>query len=114
MRRERKNEQRSDPTALDEPPRGLRATSLELADSRYVVLSYPVDAHRTIPDLTAAESEVLWAAVDGLTNAEIAAIRQRSVFTIQNQLAAACRKLGVSSRTEAALKLGRPGFGSSA
>jgi DNA-binding NarL/FixJ family response regulator len=91
--------------SLGEPPSGLRASSLELGSSEYVVLSYPAHPHARIPGLSGAESEVLWAAVDGLTNAEIAATRRRSVFTIQNQLAAACRKLGVSSRAEAALKL---------
>ena len=91
--------------ALGEPPAGLRAAALDPGKSEFVVLSYPADARPDIPGLSRAESEVLWAAIAGLSNAEIAAVRHRSVYTVQNQLAAACRKLGVSSRTEAAAKL---------
>ncbi len=101
---------RTSGAAPAEAPAGLRAVTLELSGSEYVVLSYPASAPPPIPGLSAAESEVLRAAVSGLTNAEIAAGRDRSVFTIQNQLAAACRKLGVSSRAEATAKLARLGL----
>ncbi len=95
------------PQNLGDPPRGLRSASLVIGSSEYVVLSFPAGARPQVPGLSRAESDVLWAAVDGLSNVEIAAARRRSVFTIQNQLSTACRKLGVSSRTEAALKLAR-------
>lgn len=85
-------------------PAGLRAASLDLDGDRLVVLSYPIAAP-PIPGLSRAESDVLRAAVSGLSNAEIAALRKRSVFTIQNQLSSACRKLGVASRCEAAVRL---------
>ena len=51
------------------------------------------------------KAEVVRAALAGLTNEEIAVTRGRSIFTVQNQLAAAWRKLGVSSRHEAAALL---------
>lgn len=89
------------PRPEDAPPQGLRAATLEIGDEVFVVLSYPAKS-KDVPGLSPAESAVLRAAVSGLSNAEIAVLRGRSVFTIQNQLSAACRKLGVSSRTEAA------------
>lgn len=85
-------------------PSDLRASALELAGETLVVLSYPASS-APLPGLSRAESEVLRAAASGLSNAEIAAARRRSVFTIQNQLSAACRKLQVSSRSEAAALL---------
>ena len=91
--------------ALGEPPSELRASKLVIGNGEYVVLSFPACEQAHIPGLSSAESEVLRAALGGLSNSEIAAIRRRSVFTIQNQLATAYRKLGVSSRSEAALKL---------
>jgi DNA-binding CsgD family transcriptional regulator len=93
----------SEPLNLASPP-GLRVASLNLYSDQLVVLSYPVAAP-PIAGLSRAESEVLRAAVSGLSNAEIAALRKRSVFTVQNQLSSACRKLGVASRSEAAVLL---------
>jgi DNA-binding NarL/FixJ family response regulator len=71
-----------------------------------LVLSYPADRATTIRTLSASETEVLRAALGGLSNAEIAALRGRSLSTIENQLASAFRKLGVTTRAEAAMLLG--------
>ena len=46
---------------------------------------------------------------DGLMSQEIAALRRRSVRTVENQLAAIFRKLGVSSRAELLVLLTRTG-----
>lgn len=84
---------------------GLRAATFQLAGEQYLVLSHPACDGRRIEGLSKTETSVLLSALDGLTNAEIALARGRSVHTIQNQLAAALRKLGVSSRHEAAALL---------
>jgi DNA-binding CsgD family transcriptional regulator len=55
--------------------------------------------------LTAAENEVLACAAAGLSNAEIARRRGKSLRTIANQLASAYRKLGVSGRQEVLAQL---------
>jgi DNA-binding CsgD family transcriptional regulator len=89
----------------EEAPRDLRTHNFELDGREYVVLSFESAQAPRLAGLSKAETEVVRAALAGLTNEEIAVTRGRSIFTIQNQLAAAWRKLGVSSRHEAAAKL---------
>jgi DNA-binding NarL/FixJ family response regulator len=86
-------------------PAGLRASTFVVDRRPVLVLSYPAECAAPIAALTAAEAAVLRAAVFGSTNVEIAKLRKRSVFTIQNQLACAFRKLGVTTRAEAAMLL---------
>lgn len=83
-----------------ETPQDLRSTELVLGGERFVVLSFASPPKPRLPGLSRAESAVVRAASTGLTSAEIAAHRGSSVFTVQNQLASAYRKLGVSSRGE--------------
>ena len=83
-----------------EAPRDLRSTELVLGTERFVVLSFASPPKARLPGLSRAESAVVRAASTGLTSAEIAAHRGSSVFTVQNQLASAYRKLGVYSRGE--------------
>ena len=52
--------------------------------------------------LTEAEHEVMFHAVRGASNAEIARTRGTSTRTVANQLASIYRKLGLASRTELA------------
>jgi DNA-binding NarL/FixJ family response regulator len=87
-------------------PEGLRVSTFAIAGEKILVLSYPTEAPTPIGALSASESEVLRAALGGLSNGEIAALRGRSVSTIENQLASAFRKLGVTTRAEAAMLLG--------
>jgi DNA-binding CsgD family transcriptional regulator len=97
-------------TSLDVSQLGtddLRGHVFQLGGRTYAVLSCPVPPPPRLDGLSRAETEVVFAALNGLTNEEIAATRGRSIFTIQNQLAAAWRKLGVSSRHEAAALLAR-------
>ena len=89
----------------EEVPRDLRSHVFELDGQRYVVLSFEGRQAPQLAGLSKTETEVVRAALAGLTNEEIAVTRGRSIFTIQNQLAAAWRKLGVSSRHEAAALL---------
>ncbi|WP_050758201.1 ATP-binding protein [Xylanimonas cellulosilytica] len=64
----------------------------------------------TAPDaLTAREEQVLALVAEGLTNGQIAARLFISVKTVSVHVSAILRKLGVSSRTEAALKGVRKG-----
>ena len=90
----------------DEGPSRLAAARFNVNGEEVLVLSWPADA-ATIEGLSAAESDVLRAALGGLTSAEIARERGRSVFTIQNQIASALRKLGVTTRAEAAALLAK-------
>jgi DNA-binding CsgD family transcriptional regulator len=91
--------------ARDEALRDLRSHVFELDGQQYAVLSFEGAQPPRLAGLSKAETEVVRAALAGLTNEEIAVTRGRSIFTIQNQLAAAWRKLGVSSRHEAAALL---------
>src|SRR5262249_31455671 len=86
-----------------------------IGERALVVFSYPIpvgDAPRAenrrhaanemdpLHDLAPAEREVARAVLSGLSNAEIAELRGRSVFTINKQIESAYRKLGVRSRGE--------------
>ena len=77
---------------------------MEVGGERIVVVSLPAIAGAgvAVSDLTAAEHEVAFYAAAGLSNAEIAARRQRSPRTVANQLASVYRKLDVGSRAELA------------
>jgi DNA-binding NarL/FixJ family response regulator len=55
-------------------------------------------------DLTRAEHEVLGALLSGKSRAEIAQQRQRSAATVDHQVDAIYRKLGVRSRSELAAR----------
>ena len=105
---QRPKSQRKPSTQLlvrEESPRDLRSHVFELDGQQYAVLSFESAQPPRLAGLSKAETEVVRAALAGLTNEEIAVTRGRSIFTIQNQLAAAWRKLGVSSRHEAAALL---------
>ena len=73
-----------------------------------IVISSAV-VSRLPESLSAAEREVVQAAIAGRSNLEIAAMRGTSVKTIGNQLHAIYRKLGVGSRHELAALLARDG-----
>ncbi len=80
----------------------MRCTDLVVGGERFVVISYPCPPEPQLPGLSPVESAVARAANAGLTNQEIAAYRRCSVYTVQNQLASAYRKLRISSRGELA------------
>jgi DNA-binding CsgD family transcriptional regulator len=88
------------------PPAGLEAARFSIDGEELLVVSWPADLE-PIAGLTEAEDAILRAALGGLTNAEIARQRRRSVFTVNNQLASALRKLGVMTRAEAAALLAK-------
>lgn len=71
-----------------------------------------VDPRATIdrPALSARETDVLSLVSEGLTNAEIGSRLYLSRHTVKEYLSAAMRKLGVSSRVEAALVAAQAGL----
>jgi DNA-binding NarL/FixJ family response regulator len=82
-------------------PVGLRASTFRLGSDELAILSFPIDAAVVPEVVTESERAIGVALAQGLSNAEIAAARGRSVRTIANQVASLLCKLGVSSRTEA-------------
>lgn len=84
-------------------PDGLALES-ETNEPDVLILSFPVHERAEFSALlTSAESEVLSSLRAGLTNREIANRRGVSVRTVANQIASLFRKLGVSSRLDAAI-----------
>jgi DNA-binding NarL/FixJ family response regulator len=80
-------------------PRELAAYTLDGHDD-LVILEWPEPRAETPAGLTSAEQGVLALLREGLSNAEIAARRGRSVRTIANQVASIFAKCGVRSRSE--------------
>lgn len=90
----------------------VRQTPFELDGHEYVVVSAEDGAQppaAALARLTPSEREVAALAAEGLSSQEIAARRQRSARTVENQLAAIFRKLEVGSRAELMVRLGRSG-----
>jgi len=81
------------------PPRGLLAWRLATEED-VAILEWPTSAPTTPEGLTSAEREVLALVRGGLSNAEIARRRGRSVRTVANQIASIFAKCGVRSRAE--------------
>jgi DNA-binding NarL/FixJ family response regulator len=81
--------------------RTLTAAVLALASGQ---LAVPRAAHRALqrPQLTYREKQVLTLAISGHTNAEISARLYLAQSTVKSHLSAAYRRLGVTSRREAA------------
>jgi DNA-binding NarL/FixJ family response regulator len=83
-----------------------RTTRLQVGADELMVLSYP--APRVAVDgLTPAEREVLAALLAGKSRRAIAAERGRSAATVDHQVDAIFRKLGVRSRSELAARCSR-------
>ncbi len=97
-------------------PSGLRRrlTELELEGEPILVASAPLVAEERLADFTPAEREVALLAVQGATNAAIAARRASAERTVANQLRAVFAKLGVHSRAELAVVLAQTSAGSAA
>lgn len=64
---------------------------------------------RREPPLSHAQAEILGLVLAGRSSAEIAAQRSRSRRTVENQLAALYRKLGVSGRLQVFARFAAPG-----
>jgi DNA-binding CsgD family transcriptional regulator len=64
------------------------------------LLAHDPRADAPEPDLTAAEREILELLERGLSNDEIARLRNRSIRTVANQVAALLRKTKTRSRRE--------------
>lgn len=86
----------------------VRQTPFALGGHEYVVICAEDEAQpAALARLTTSEREVATLVAEGLSSQEIAVRRQRSVRTVENQLAATFRKLGVGSRAELLALLAR-------
>jgi DNA-binding CsgD family transcriptional regulator len=105
------------PRALEvriDAPAGLEVWRLDAGPDQFALLEWPCETALPAGALSRAEREVLALLLDGSSNAEIAAIRNRSTRTIGNQVGSIFRKLGVGSRSELFAALARrrtPGTG---
>ena len=88
-------------------PVGLVVETFEEGGDTYALLQWPLeravgratglDAGLPVP---AAQRDVLDLLLAGMSNAEIARIRRRSIHTVAHQVDAIFRRLGVGSRLE--------------
>lgn len=81
----------------------LRITEVSNSRGRLTVIARNVTDRPA--ELTPAEHEVATRAASGMSNRDIALLRQRSMRTIANQMASAFQKLGVTSRSGLAAAL---------
>jgi DNA-binding CsgD family transcriptional regulator len=81
-------------------PSRLELSRMHLGSDEYALFSFPLPGFSSPVQLTAAEREVLALLLEGLSGAEIAERRGTSVHTLNNQMRAIYRKLGVGSRSE--------------
>jgi DNA-binding NarL/FixJ family response regulator len=95
---------KSGPASPSSPfPANASVLALEVGDATYFVVHWP-EPGEAQADLTSAERAVLALLARGLSNAEIAAERRVSQRTVDNQVSAIFRKLGVKSRRELLLR----------
>ncbi len=87
-----------------------RLSSVTYAGRSYSIVSTPRPERSLADALSRAEYAVTRLLLEGKTHAEIAAVRNTSVRTVANQLAAAFHKLGVSGRSELICSLVNPDF----
>jgi DNA-binding NarL/FixJ family response regulator len=80
---------------------------MKVGGEEFAVMSYPLSPPALPASLSAAERIVALALLKGLSNSEIARARKTSVRTVANQVASLFQKLGVRSRAEAVVALGR-------
>lgn len=89
-------------------------THVDTEQGTFVLFELPAQAPRLPADtapLSPSEREVLASLLDGLSDAEIATARGRSIKTVAKQVREVYRKLGVGSRRELWARLagdGRP------
>jgi len=81
---------------------------LQLEGQEFIVVSWPRHQREALTKLTQAETEVLTALFEGHTNQAIANLRGTSLRTVNNQVSALFKKLGVRSRSELARLQARP------
>lgn len=95
------------PSPALEAPVGLVVETFEVGGDAYALLHWPMegavrrtaglDAALPVP---AAQRDVLDLVLAGMSNAEIARVRRRSIHTIAHQVDTIFRRLGVGSRLE--------------
>jgi DNA-binding NarL/FixJ family response regulator len=85
---------------LNRAPPDLDASTFQVGGDQFVIFSFSSPKHRIPEGLSNAEREVVAGVLRGRRNAQIAADRGTSQYTVMNQLASVYRKLGVGSRWE--------------
>jgi DNA-binding NarL/FixJ family response regulator len=80
---------------------------MKIGGEDVAVMSYPLPPPAFPASFSTAERIVAHALLRGLSNSEIARARKTSVRTVANQVASLFHKLGVRSRAEAVVALGR-------
>lgn len=88
----------------------LREAMLSLADATGAQIKEKAAGGTTLNDLTTREREVLRLVVDGRSNKEIGRALSISEDTAKKHVQTILSKLGVSDRTQAAVKAVRDGF----
>jgi DNA-binding CsgD family transcriptional regulator len=83
-----------------EPPLDLDARRFSLQGEEFVAFSIPLRKLTFPPGLSPAEREVAELVAAGLSNAEIAALRNTALRTVASQIACIFAKLEVGSRAE--------------
>jgi DNA-binding NarL/FixJ family response regulator len=78
---------------------------INLGGEELVVVSFPIESAAHLARLTPAERDVARAVARGLSNEQVARERGCRARTVACQLASIYRKLGISSRTELAIRL---------
>lgn len=87
-------------------PPDVEVTIVELEGEQLAILAFPPKSAPSPIALTEVERVLLACLVRGMSNAEIASERGRSIHTVAKQLARLCRKFGVASRIELAAAAG--------
>ena len=83
------------------PSERPRLSTFAYGADQFVVLSAPLPQPALHP-LTPSEEEILACVARGMSNGDIARVRQTSPRTVANQIASLFRKTGATSRAELA------------
>ncbi len=82
------------------PPPDLEGKRFEYEGEEYAILEFPLMRDDALVGLTAAEREIVEHLLAGHSVPEVARRRQRSHYTVGNQIRCIYAKLGVHSRDE--------------
>jgi DNA-binding CsgD family transcriptional regulator len=85
--------------------RGLEVFRLGVGDVQVAIFSFPLEPPEVPASLSRAEREIALLLDQGLSRAEIARARRRSIATVNNQIRGLYEKLGVDSRAKLRLAL---------
>ena len=90
-------------------PAGLRVETFEADGEAFAIIELPRVQRLDHRQLTRSERSILALLLAGLSNAEIARRRERSIRTVAHQVDSIFRRLGVGSRLELFALCSHPG-----